>query len=194
MVVLGITGGTGTGKTTVSALFAEYGVYVIDADKVSRAVTAAGQPALFEIAEAFGTEIFNDDGTLARRRLGDIVFANPEKLNRLNQITHPYITAYIQSLLETYNGAFALIDGAVLIESGIYAMCDYLCVVLADREVRAERIMTRDDLTRMQAYARIEAQQKDDFYKQYADFVIWNNGDMDALRICVKNIIEKISN
>lgn len=192
MIVLGVTGGSGSGKTTVSSVFAEYGAYVIDADIAARAIVEKGQPALREIEKEFGAGVINSDSTLARRVLGDIVFSDAAKLEKLNSITHPYITDYIKEHLGKYTGALALIDGAVLIESGIGSMCDYMCAVVANRDIRVRRICARDNLTREQAQARISAQKPDDFYVEKADFVIRNDGGADALRECVKNILKAV--
>jgi dephospho-CoA kinase len=192
MVVLGVTGGSGTGKTTVSSMFAEYGAYVIDADIAARAVVEKGNPALAEIKKEFGSAIINSDGTLNRRALGDIVFAEPEKLKKLNDITHPYIADYIKKRLDQYSGGLALIDGAVLIESGIGSMCDYMCAVIAEHDTRMRRICERDKLTQEQAQARISAQKNDSFYIENADFIILNNEYTDALRKNVENILKVI--
>lgn len=191
-MIIGITGGSGAGKSTVSKLFEERGVYVTDADIAAREIVKKGQPALQEIAETFGEGVINDDGTLARRALGDIVFSSPQSLKKLNEIMHPRIAEYIKSRINEHKGELALIDGAALIESGIDRMCDYMCVVIADKQTRIERICARDGLSHEQAQARIEAQQPDEFYTSRADFIICNNGGDDELEAQVESILNEI--
>ncbi len=189
MKILGITGGSGTGKTTVSKLFSQRGFYVIDADVEAREVVKKGGGALAEIEERFGKVVINADGTLNRGALADIVFKNADKLTLLNAVTHKYITERIDNLLAECTAEWAVIDAAALVESGLDKKCDKVIAVTADFEVRKARIIVRDSLSEERAEERIRAQKSMDFYISAADFVIENNGDEEALRKSVDRII-----
>lgn len=175
MYIFGITGGTGAGKSTVSDYFRRLGVYVSDGDKAARAVVEKGMPCLDELRGAFGDDIINDDGTLNRSRLGEIVFADENKLSLLNKITHKYIKNYLERELDASGAQLCAIDGAVIIGSPVEDMCRTLVVVTADRSTRADRIMARDSLSRMSAEKRINAQMSDAGYISRADYIIRNN-------------------
>lgn len=191
MVIIGLTGGSGSGKTTFCELLAERGVYVINADKVARRVVEPGKPALDEVVREFGTDILFEDGTLNRKKLGGIVFSDKEKLELLNKITHKYIAEEIKREIETVKEDIVVIDAPALIESGTIHWCDYVIALVADRQVRISRIMKRDGLTREEAQARIDSQRSDSEYTQYADIVLDNSGD-EALEIMADNILRKI--
>ena len=175
--LVGITGGSGCGKSYLSSLLREKGIPVIDCDLVSREVMGKGTPCEKEVLEYFGDEIL-ENGEIARRKLGKIVFSDPEKLKKLNEITHKYILADIYNKMEQEEDDIICADGATLIESGIE--CDILAGILADKEVRISRIMERDGLSKEDARLRIEAQKADEFYIENCDFVIYNNsGEID---------------
>lgn len=190
MIRLGIIGGSGTGKTTVSELFKKEGVDIIDGDKAARIVVEPGKPALFEIAEYFGKEYINSDGTLNRRRLGNYVFSNPEELLMLNKITHKYITEYFNEYIDNCGKDMIGIDAAALIESGV--RCDYIIAVTADRDIRTKRIVKRDGITEEEAKKRIDSQKNDEFYIVNADYIVYNNSDGTDLHCQVRHIIDDI--
>lgn len=192
MKILGITGGSGTGKTTVSKMLCERGLYVIDADIVAREIVERGRPALSEIEKEFGAGVIKADGTLDRKALADIVFKNADKLERLNKITHKYIIEDINEKLSKLDGEWAGIDAAALIESGIADKCDKVMAVVADFDVRKERIIRRDGLTEKQAVNRLKAQKDKQFYTENADFVIENNSEEKALSMAVDDLAEKL--
>lgn len=192
MKILGITGGSGTGKTTVSKMLCERGLCVIDADIVAREIVECGRPALSEIADEFGAGVIKADGSLDRKALADIVFKNADKLERLNEITHKYIIADIDEKLSKLDDEWAGIDAAALIESGIADNCDKVMAVTADFDVRKERIIRRDGLTEEQAVNRLNAQKDKEFYIRNAVFVIENNSDEYALRMAVDELTEKL--
>jgi len=192
MIKLGITGGSGCGKTTVSEMLRKKGIDVIDTDKVARIIVETGKPALAEIIEHFGMEYINSDGTLNRRKLGNYVFSNPCKLLELNRITHKYISEYIEEYIDNYSGKIIGIDGAALIESGISEKCDYLLSVLCDEDKRIERIIYRDKIPFDDAKKRIKAQKNDEFYEENSDFIVYNNGNNEELEVRLCNIINEI--
>lgn len=194
MIVIGLTGGSGSGKSTVSNVARQQGFYVIDADQVAREIVAKGQKALTEIVNAYGQEILKENGELDRKKLGDIVFTDKKKLTLLNQITHKYILQIIKKRIETqqkqnkYKGV--IIDAAILIESTLYDVCNVVWVVIADRNSRIKRIMRRDLLTHEQAEKRIDAQMSEEVMKKYADVIIDNTGEIKRLEVCIKQLLK----
>ena len=170
--VVGITGGSGCGKSYVSAELAKRGASVIDCDKIAREVMEPGEPCLSEAVEFFGKEIL-ENGHLNRKKLAEIVFSDAEKLAVLNRISHKYILQSIYERIEQSDAEIVVVDGAVLIESGV--RCDMMIGVLADREIREKRITERDNLTEEEAKHRISAQKPDKFYLENCDFIVYNN-------------------
>lgn len=191
MYIFGITGPTGAGKSTVSDYFRRLGVYVADADKAAHAVTDKGTPCIADLEEAFGEDIINNDGTLNRKSLGEIVFADENKLSLLNDITHKYIKKYLTIELDASGAAIGAIDGAVIIGSPVQSMCRRLAVVIAPSSVRADRITARDGIGRAAAQKRINAQMSDAEYIAYADYVIENNKN-DGLGEQIEHIYNEI--
>lgn len=175
--LVGITGGSGCGKSHLSGLLRENGIPVIDCDIVSREIMAKGTPCAKEVIEFFGNEIA-ECGEINRRALGRIVFSDDKKLKKLNEITHKYIASDIYNKIKQEKSPVVCLDGATLIESGI--KCDLMVGILADKEIRKKRIMERDGLSEADAVQRISAQQEDSFYIENCDFVICNNlGEFD---------------
>ena len=179
MKVIGLTGGSGSGKGYVAALFEQkWGIRSVDCDKVARQVCAKGQKCLDELAEAFGTQILTEDGEYNRPVMAGIVFSDPEKLALLNRITHRHI---LGSVRETIGEArergdrAILIDAPQLFESGFDRECDLIVSVAADREDRIGRILERDGISRENALKRLANQYPDEFYLANSDFVVYNN-------------------
>ena len=192
MIIIGITGGSGCGKTTVSGFLTKNGVDVIDCDLVARKIVEPDMPALDEIKDYFGAMYINEDGTLNRKKLASVVFNSPEKLLKLNEITHKYVKKYIDSYIEKSRADFIGIDAAALIESGIYKQCDYLISVLSDKKLRKERIMLRDNLSENEALERINSQKNDEFYIEKSDFLVYNNGNKQEISTRVMEILDEI--
>lgn len=190
--IFGITGGSGAGKSTVSDMFRKKGVFVSDADKAAREVVKVGKPCLNELVEEFGREILNNDGTLNRKCLAGIVFSDKEKLDILNNITHKYIYEHIVNEINNSSCEICAIDGAVIIGSPVMELCRVLVAVTASREVRINRIVKRDGISRILAENRINAQFNDDYYKTYSEYEIVNNGDMIRLGEQIEQIYNKI--
>lgn len=191
MLVFGITGGSGSGKTTVSDIFRKMGVYVADADKIAHSVTNKKE-CLEEITAHFGNGVKNHDGTLSRKKLGAIVFSDSAELRALNGITHKYIKAEIEAELSECGGEFAAIDGAVIIGSEVENMCRFIVSVIAPYEERVRRIMSRDAISRSDAEKRLSAQQSDGFYIENSKYIIYNNGDKGDLNVRAENVLNKI--
>ncbi|MDO5477821.1 MAG: dephospho-CoA kinase [Clostridia bacterium] len=185
--VLGLTGGTGAGKSLISAILQKKGAKIIDADKLSREITKEGGIALGEIDKAFPGVIKN--GVLDRKALGRIVFSDKEKLLILNEITHKYIIKLTKEEIEASKGLIVL-DAPLLFEAGEDKLCDKVIFVDADDEIRLARIMKRDNLSIDDARARINARDLA-VIKAKCDFVILNDGDAEKLE---KEIADIVSN
>jgi dephospho-CoA kinase len=194
-VVIGLTGPTGAGKSTVSKLFAHNGAVVIDADQIARQVVAGGSQCLVSLVLEFGYEILAADGTLDRAHLGELVFTDKAKLKRLGEITYPYIMEQIEAALERCRRRevpFAVLDAPTLFESGADKLCDYIVTVIASPALRQTRIMARDNLTLQRAEHRMGAQHDDAFYTSRSDFVIENEEDEEYLGMQVQGILRQI--
>ena len=179
MFVLGLTGPSGAGKSLTASRLAELGFVVVDADRVAREVMVPGSECLRELQAAFGDGIRAPDGSLDRPALARIVFGDAGALRRLNGITHPHIVAAIAGRLRELERAGcrkAVLDAPALYESGADRLCDRTAAVVASPEIRLERILRRDGISREQAEARIAAQPPREYYTGRADAVI----DSDA--------------
>ena len=192
MKIFGLTGGSGTGKTTVGDIFKEHGIYVVRADESARRVEARGTQCYDELVTMFGVCILQENGEIDRRKLAKIVFEDKEKLKTLNRITHHYIKFDIMRELREVDCPLAVIDGAVIIGSPVEKMCEFIVVVEAPYEERVKRIVKRDARTIDEAKARIAAQPDDDFYRKNARFLICNNGGYDELRLNTEQVIREI--
>ena len=191
MLRVGLTGSIGVGKSFVSSVLAELGCHVLDADKTAREVVAAGSNGLRAVVEAFGSEILQPDGALDRARLGAIVFADETKRLLLNSILHPYIIAAQDEQLREWEvedaQGIAVVDAALMIESGGYKRFDKLIVVHCRPEVQLERLMARNAISREEAARRTRAQMSQEKKKRYADFLIdTSDGFADTRRQTVE--------
>ncbi len=176
MRIIGVTGGTGGGKTTVTKIMKSLGAQICDADVIARAVVEPGRPALSEIAAEWNVV---SGGVLDRKALAKIVFNDEAELHKLNGIVHKYVIEEIKSEIEKCREDIFVIDAIALFESGLAEICDVTVAVIADQAIRCARIMARDNLTEQEAMMRINAQKSDDFYIQNANFVIYNNDGVD---------------
>ncbi len=161
MRVIGLTGGIASGKSTAARTLADLGARIVDADQVARDIVAPGQPALAEIARTFGREMLLPDGTLDRKRLGAVIFADVEQRRALNAITHPRIAAETQARLARLREEgvpVAVYEAALLVENGVHKGLDGLLVVACDEPTQLLRLMGRDGYVEADARARIAAQ------------------------------------
>jgi dephospho-CoA kinase len=176
MLRVGLTGSIAVGKSFVSTLLAELGCHVLDADVTAREVVAKGTSGLEKVIEAFGREVLRADGELDRARLGALIFADEDRRALLNSILHPYIIAAQDEQLRRWAMedplGIAVVDAALMIESGGYRRFDKIIVVHCRAEVQVERLMIRNGLTRTEAESRIAAQMPQEEKKRYADFLI----------------------
>ena len=181
MKLIGLTGGSGTGKGTVAARMRSLGAGWVDADAVYRTLCAENRAMLDELDAAFGG-VTDETGALDRPKLAKIVFADPEKLARLNAVTAPYIRAAARAAIDAQSACpIVLYDAPTLFETGADSQCAAVIGVLAPREIRVSRIIARDGLSEKAARARIDAQPPDAFYREKCAYIIQNNGDLDTL-------------
>ena len=194
MKVIGLTGGTGSGKSVVSKSLAEAGAVIVDADKIAHEIIWKGEPAYHEIVEYYGTGILDAEGNIIRKKLGEIVFNDKEKLAFLNQCTHKYITAEVKKQIAAAKAegtaAAIIVDAPLLLEAKLEAVCDLVWVVYADPEVRAQRVMDRDGITYELAKARISNQKSWEEYKSAASAVIDNSKDLGHLKEQISEILK----
>lgn len=196
MKVIGLTGGTGSGKSVVSRRLAAEGLAVIDADRIGHEIIEQGKPAYEDILEYFGGGILDGNGDIVRRRLGEIVFQDAEKLAFLNQCTHKYIIAEIKRQIgeARREGAVkaVVLDAPLLLEAGLDAICDEVWVVFADDGTRLKRIMERDRVCEETAQARIASQKSWEEYRNAADKVIDNSRDIAFAEEQVSQLVKKL--
>lgn len=195
VMVVGLTGQTGAGKSTVSSVFRQNGFAVINADHIARLVVEKGSKCLDEIADFFGNGILNSDGTLNRKALAAIVFTDKAKLEMLDTIMYPYITQEILSQIRSHseNGnKLILLDAPTLFESRADDFCEIIISVLADSEVREKRIISRDSLTIKQARERMNSQLDEEFFVEHSDYIIKNNDTIDSVYGISKELSDKI--
>ncbi|HWS15325.1 MAG TPA: dephospho-CoA kinase [Candidatus Methylomirabilis sp.] len=191
MRVFGLTGNIASGKSTVAALLHEHGIPVLDADRISREVTAPGGRAYDAVVEAFGRGILEPDGSIDRKRLGEIVFSDAALRERLERITHPAILDAMKEALSELARAgrrAAVVEAALIHESGRKGLFEAVISVACDRETQILRLMARDGITREQAEARFRAQMDADRKAGASDHVIDNSGSMEETRRQVERL------
>lgn len=196
MKVIGLTGGIGTGKSTVSDYLKQKGCLIIDADGISRKMTGEGGEALQPIREYFGSDVFFDDGCLNRKKLGAIVFSDPVKLQALEKITTKEVIKKImltlQKLRDDGYAGVAVIDAPLLFECGMEHIADENWLVSADMGVRVSRVMERDGLSRREIIERIENQMPEEQKKKLADVFVDNSGSLDKLYRQIDSLIARV--
>jgi dephospho-CoA kinase len=196
MLRVGLTGSIGVGKSFVSGVLAELGCQVLDADETAREVVAPDSPALQAVVAEFGKEILRSDGTLDRPGLGALVFADADRRATLNSILHPYIIAKQDERLREWEAVdpkgIAVVDAALMIESGGYKRFDKLIVVYCRDDVQLERVMARNNLSRQEAGRRIAAQMTQDEKKKFADYLIDTSDGFAAARTRTGEIYEEL--
>lgn len=195
LVKIGITGGTGSGKSTALQELEKRGALILDCDKVYHELLENSQPLISELQACFPAAV--RDGHVDRKALGAIVFSDADLLKKLNEITHRHIGIAIQERLRQWamqGGTLVAFDAIELIGSGLGAQCKATIGVLADEEVRVERIVKRDGISREYALLRIRAQQPDSYFENNCSCVIHNNGDLDSFIQEFNKIMEDILN
>lgn len=181
--ILGLTGGIACGKSTISAYLKEFGLPVIDADECSRAVVEKGSIGLEKLTEIFGNKILENDGTLNRKALGQIVFSDSEQLSLLNSVMEPLIREEISRRLNQENNAdLVVLDAPLLIEQHYDKICDFIMTVDVPKEIQLERLIERDELSEDEAKKRIDSQLSPKERNGFADVVIDSSGTVEQTR------------
>jgi dephospho-CoA kinase len=199
MKVVGLTGGIGSGKSTAAKILNELGASVIDADKVGHDIYRPGTEGWRRVVEAVGRAVVAADGTIDRKRLGAIVFADRSQLTRLNDLLHPLIGAEIRRLVaaKRANGGMAppvVVEAAILVEASWQSLFDEVWVVTADRDAVIERLATQRGLDRAAVQTRIDSQLGDDERCRHATVVIRNAGTVSDLRTQLERLwVERLA-
>ncbi len=194
--IIGLTGQSGAGKSTVGSIFRDKGVAVIDADTVAHKALKTDK-CKENLRAAFGDEIFDESGEVVRKALAKAAFSSKENTEKLNRATHPVISELCKEEFESIKAKgekAVLLDAPTLFESGLDALCSEVISVIANKDIRLQRIMKRDFLTEEEAMRRISAQGDDSFYTDKSDFVLENNGTAEELRVKAEELFEEIFN
>lgn len=195
MWLVGITGRSGGGKSCVTGHYRALGYPCADGDAVSRQVCAPGSECLGALADAFGREILDENGALLRRKLADIAFADAEKTARLESITHPHILAEVQRQLEQaekQGHPLFFMEGAAIVDHPFEKNCDRIIVVTSEMRLSISRIILRDGISKTSANRRLAAQLPEERLVRAADYVIKNNGSLDALYQKADDVLAKL--
>jgi dephospho-CoA kinase len=196
MLRVGLTGGIASGKSTVSEIFANLGAKILDADEVAREVLLPGQPAWTRLRQAFGQEFFHPDGTIKRKQLRKLVFADPEKRKQLNAIVHPEVMREINRRAETLSSSIKagvlLVDVPLLLEVGVANRFDKVVVVYASESVQIKRLMQRDGISEEEAKQALKAQIPLSKKVEQADYVIDNSGRREDTLAQVQRVWQEL--
>jgi dephospho-CoA kinase len=196
MLKIGLTGGIGSGKSSVSALFKEWGAYIFDADVVAKDIIYNNDTAQSELIAEFGTDVLGIDNKIDKKKLARIAFSDEDHQLRLNIIIHPYVFNKIDStfdkVLADGNHEVFVVDAALIYESGADTHMDYVIVVTSHLKIRTERVMTRGGLTLDEFLQRVELQWPDEDKVHMADFVIHNNSAEEQLAAEAKKIYNRL--
>lgn len=193
-LVIGLTGGIASGKSTISAMFAEMGISVIDADIEARLAVEKGEKAYSDIVSFFGVEILDENGAINRPKLGGIVFNDSEKRKMLNSIVHPAVRermAHKRQLAEAANEKAIVMDIPLLFESKLTALVEKIIVVYVNEQTQLERLMDRNSYSKEEAMARINSQMPIQDKVGLADAVIDNNGSIEESKQQLMDILKK---
>lgn len=191
-MIIGLTGGSGTGKSTITDVFMKNGYVVIDPDKIYAQVIAPKSACIREIADVFGDEYILPDGSLNRSKMRTLVFSDKEKLEILNKITHKYVIERMNEEILSVVTKDVVIDAPLLFSAGLYKMCDKIVCVVSSEKNRIDRITARDGIDEKSALARINAQMTNDEYIEKSDYVIENNDSLDELKLKTLSVIESL--
>lgn len=195
MITVGLTGRSGCGKSTVTAVFAAAGVPCVDADGLSREILQPGSPILPALAERFGADILDENGVLRRRLLADRAFADPASTQALNAITHPEILRRFRAAKQAaaaQGAPLLLLDGAVIVGTAFEAECDRLVVVTAPFEASVARIVKRDGIAPEMAARRLDAQLSEQTLTARADAILRNDGTLAALEQAAQELLHRL--
>jgi len=190
--LIGITGNSGSGKTTVCKILNDMGFYTIDCDTLSHAILRSGEFAYTKVVEAFGTEILTSSQEIDRKKLGAVVFADQSKRTLLESIVHPVVIDRVLKEAEATDSKYIAIDAVLLVESGLHNHCNAVWLVTADEKQRLARITVRDELSQDAAQARMRNQRDTAHIAELASEIITNDGDLDILQWQVKTAVQRL--
>lgn len=193
--LVAVTGGIGSGKTEACLAFTQLGVHVVDLDQIAHAMSAPGSPAMRSVQEVFGDDFFDINGNLLRSKLRELVFANPQALEQLNQIMHPAIRyEAIRQIADFQSAPYVIVAIPLLVESKAdWHMLDHIVLIDCEPALQVARIMQRSNLSASMAQAMIAAQSSREARLAIADTIIENNGSLDSLRQYIEDFHKKYS-
>ncbi|WEV36438.1 dephospho-CoA kinase [Lactobacillus sp. ESL0677] len=194
-LVLGLTGGIASGKSTADAFFRKKGLPIIDSDLIAHQILNVGEAGYLQVIQYFGKKFLNSDQTINRHQLGKVVFSSPEQLAILNKITHPLIFQTIQAKITQNKQAgkqLIIVDAPVLFESGGQKYCDKTLLIAIPEDMQIERLMQRDQLTRQAALNRIKSQMPLAQKIKLADYVVTNTGTIEELEAKLAELLLKL--
>ena len=195
-LVIGLTGGIASGKSTISSILKAVGWPVIDADLIARQIVMPGSKGLEQIVNRFGPQMLNSDGTLDRKKLGKTFFDDPKKLSDLDKIEHPLIQEAIDSQLDEFKKQHlpvVVLDVPLLFETGMDEECDLTVLAVVDQATQLKRLMKRDQISKMDAVKKISSQMSLKEKMQRADVIIDNNGTLEQTRSQVAELVDRVS-
>ncbi|WP_207302969.1 dephospho-CoA kinase [Bacilliculturomica massiliensis] len=192
MMVIGLTGGIGSGKSTVSDYLARKGCAIVDADGIAREITEPDSPVLEKLSRTFGAEIINPDGSLDRKKLGRMAFADEEKKKKLDEITHGEILRRIEERVAAFQGDVIFLDVPLLFETGLERLTDQVWVVDAEDEERIRRVRQRDGLSEEEIRDRIRRQMPREEKCARADRILCNSGAPEELYLQIDRLLGEI--
>jgi dephospho-CoA kinase len=187
-MIIGLTGGIGSGKTAVSETFEDLGITVVDADLASRVVVEKGKPCLEKIAEHFGEDILNENSELDRAKLREIIFNSSEEKNWLESLLHPAIAGQIQDELKASTSAYTILVSPLLLETNQKEFCSKVLIVDVPVEVQVDRTLKRDGVSEEQVQSIIKSQISREARLELADEIIMNDGNLEDLKLAVKDL------
>lgn len=191
MKIVGLTGGIGSGKSTIAKWFLELGIPVYNADLEAKKLMNENEKIITELTELFGEEVYQN-GIYNRKLVSSKVFQDKELLHQLNQIVHPEVFKHFQNWVENQASDFVVKEAAILFESGSYKDCDWVVSVVADEEIRIKRVLKRDEISEEQIRQRINNQWTDTQRIEKSDFVIDNNSNLEDLKIKFDQLYKKL--
>lgn len=187
--VVGLTGPTGAGKSSVTDVAKNLGFKIIDCDVLARLAVEKGSDGLADIVKAFGDGVLNSDGTLNRKQLAALAFSASDKTELLNKTLLPHIVKLIKSQIDV---PLVLLDAPTLFESGADSLCDDVIVVLCDEKTRKERIIKRDGIDESAAELRIKAGKDDNFYIERSNNIVYNDCELSVLNLKIQKLLNKL--
>ena len=196
MLKVALTGGIGSGKSEVSALFNKWGAYIFDADKIAKQILDKNKTAQKELILEFGSDVISAEGIIDKKKLSRVAFQNEFNQLKLNTIIHPYVFKEIdlcfESIIEKGNHDIFIVDAALIYESGADIHMDYVIVVTSHLRIRTERVMKKGDLSRDDFLKRVELQWPEKDKIEMADFIIYNNASKDELKKEAKKVYNQL--